>query len=245
MISARPETRPAFELKGEMSMVSVMRLHEADTEKVAHGLAEKIRQAPGFFANAPVIIDLQSLEPTTHAVDLGALAQTLRDHGFIPIGVRNATAEQRNAARSAGLSVLGASRGRQDHRPAEASSQTTSRHEPRPAASGDRHTVLIDRPVRSGQQVYAKGGDLILVALASPGSELLADGSIHVYGPLRGRALAGATGDRRSRIFCTSLEAELVAIAGNYQVFEDLQPELKGKPAQILLEGDRLVISPL
>ena len=104
---------------------------------------------------------------------------------------------------------------------------------------------MITRPVRSGQQAYARGGDLIVLGLTSAGAEVIADGNIHVYGPLRGRALAGACGDDGARIFCRSLEADLVSIAGNWQVRDDMPDNLIGKPAQISLKDERLIIEPL
>ena len=104
---------------------------------------------------------------------------------------------------------------------------------------------MITQPVRSGQQVYAPGGDLIVLAPVSAGSELLADGHIHVYGPLRGRALAGVRGDTNARIFCQSLEAELVSVAGQYKVAEDLRRQQWKEAVQISLEGDSLKIEAL
>ena len=106
-------------------------------------------------------------------------------------------------------------------------------------------TKVINRPVRSGQQAYARGGDLIVLGLTSAGAELIADGNIHVYGALRGRALAGASGDAGARIFCRSLEADLVSIAGNWQVRDDMPDGLIGKPAQISLKDEKLIIEPL
>jgi septum site-determining protein MinC len=105
--------------------------------------------------------------------------------------------------------------------------------------------MLHDKPVRSGQQVYARGRDLVLTALVGNGAEVIADGSIHVYGALRGRALAGAQGDEGARIFCREFHAELVSIAGQYRVFEDIPKELRGQPVQAWLEGDKLLLKKL
>ena len=107
-------------------------------------------------------------------------------------------------------------------------------------------TVVVDRPLRSGQQVYAKGGDLVVLAAVNNGAEVIADGSIHVYAPLRGRAVAGAKGDTTARIYSTCLDAELISIAGTYRTTENPLPaDVVGKPAQIRLEGERLVFEPL
>ena len=105
--------------------------------------------------------------------------------------------------------------------------------------------LIHDKPVRSGQQVYARGRDLILTKLVANGAEVIADGSIHVYGALRGRALAGAQGDASARIYCQEFHAELVSIAGQYRVFEDMPQELRGKPVQAWLDGDRLMLARL
>jgi len=107
-------------------------------------------------------------------------------------------------------------------------------------------TMIIDKPLRSGQQVYAKGGDLIITAVVNHGAEVIADGSIHVYAPLRGKAIAGAKGNTEARIFATCMEPELLSIAGTYRTTENPLPaNVKGKPAQIRLEGERLVFDPI
>jgi len=108
-----------------------------------------------------------------------------------------------------------------------------------------RTALTVTQPVRSGQRIYAHGSDLVVVTSISPGAELLADGHIHVYGTLRGRALAGVSGNAEARIFCHSLEAELISIAGYWRVREDLPEALIGKPVQIALDGERLTIEPL
>lgn len=225
-----------FELKGEMSMMSVLLLLDTDTDRIADGLARKVQQAPEFFRNAPVIIELRDLgdQPLLYA----PLVDALREHGMVPVGVRNASAAQEEAAREAGLALLSGTAG---SRPTP---EPAPEPECQPAARVD-SGLFVSRPVRSGQQVFSPSGDLVVLASASAGSELLADGSIHVYGTLRGRALAGVNGDHSSRIICQGLEAELLSIAGNYQVMDDIDPALKGKPAQIYLEDERLVITAL
>ena len=108
-----------------------------------------------------------------------------------------------------------------------------------------RTPLLVDRPVRSGQQIYARDTDLIIMGQVGAGAEVIADSNIHVYGPLRGRALCGVSGNARARIFCQSLEAELVSVAGNYRMLETIPEDLRGRPAQIWLDDDRLNIEPL
>ncbi|MGI9302744.1 MAG: septum site-determining protein MinC [Gammaproteobacteria bacterium] len=223
----------SFELKGEMSMMSVLRLHDSDAGKLAAGLAAKIRQAPEFFRNVPVIIELQDLKQD-QTLDCGPLVDVLREHGLVPVGVRNATEDQQRAAQSAGLALLNATDNKK-----QAPASTDKKKE------AQQRSVIVDRPVRSGQQVYAPGADLIVAASTSAGAELLSDGCIHVYGALRGRALAGLNGNAGARIFCQNLEAELLAIAGHYRLLEDLDPEFKGRPAQVYLDDDNLMIADL
>jgi len=154
------------------------------------------------------------------------LAQELKNRGLNPFAVQNASAELAAAATQAGLLVL---------------------NQAAPAAAASAPTRIIDKPLRSGQRVYAAGGDIVVLAAVNPGAEVIADGSIHVYAPLKGRALAGARGDTAARIFTTQLEAELVSIAGVYRTFESApDAAVAGKPAQIrLADASQIVIEPL
>jgi len=224
----------AFELKGEMSMFVVLRLLVPDPERLGMELHDKIESAPGFFDSMPIVLDIEAL--TGDDAPVAELIETLKGHGLLPVGIRNANQDQQVAARQAGLGDL-------PRRTPPAAAAQRRDDTPQPRAEGSptyAPALTLTRPVRSGQQVYARERDLIVVAPASAGSELLADGSIHVYGPLRGRALAGIGGDKGARIFCQRLEAELIAIAGRYRTYDELDPQLMGKPAQIWLEGDRL-----
>ncbi len=226
-------------------MLSVLRLLDTSTEHVADELERKVRQAPDFFRHMPVIIDLGALAARETTPMFSELVRVLRSHGLVPVGVRNGSKAQHDAATEAGLALLRESQGQDKSTEAI---QTTSQPQPKQTEQVKKNAQksrLLVRPIRSGQQVYVPDGDLVIVASAGAGSELLADGCIHVYGPLRGRALAGINGDKKARIFCQSLEAELVAVAGHYRTNEDLDPELKNKPAQIWLDDMRLVISAL
>lgn len=231
------------------------------------GVETKLAQAPSFFDGAPVVLDLLAV-PDEAGVDIVDVVGRLRELGLIPVGVQNGSERQDGMALAAGLCPFPLWRsGRQ--RPArEAMPATTDEHHDdggeavaaSPGAAGAEATagggepdaepdgtpaLLVTRPVRSGKRLYARGGDLVAAAPVSAGAELIADGHIHVYGPLRGRALAGVRGDESARIFCQSLEAELVSIAGAYRVREDIDEALIGKAVQIFLSGERLVIDPL
>jgi septum site-determining protein MinC len=229
------ESTSPFELKGSLFTLAVMHLRQADNAAIDRFLAEKARQAPAFFNNVPVVIDLEALAGIDVAMDFTGLYDLLRKRGMIPVGVRNGNADQQTAAVMAGLPIL-----------SEGRSPTTGKKNDWPSESAAvARNKLITQQVRSGQQIYAPDGDLILMGAISPGAEVLADGNVHIYGTLRGRALAGVKGNVKARIFCQSLEAELVSIAGCYRVMEEVETEFRGRPVHIFLSDNRLIIEPL
>jgi septum site-determining protein MinC len=232
-VSAQTSVPPAaFELKAAGFTLPVIRLLGLDMDAVAEQLGAKVEQAPDFFRNTPVVIDLTGLTEAAGEVQFPLLVGLLRGYGMIPFGVRGGSQAQHTAAEAMELAILG------DALVRRAAPQATQALSPepyvKPVPAGS--FTLITRPVRSGQRVYAAGGDLSVVAAVSAGAELMADGNIHVYGALRGRALAGMKGDTEARIFCQNLEAELVSVAGHYRVSENIPSELKGVPVQIFLD---------
>ena len=254
-------SEPPFELKGSVFTLSVMRLRELDLRAIGEELDAKVRQAPAFFRQTPVVLDLGLLSGSVSRRDFHALSELLRAKGLIPIGARKGDPEIQGAALDAGLAVFSESARRaQPQRPAPAA-EPAPRERPKPAerpaerravarapavedGAGDQQTktVVVAQPVRSGQQIYAERGDLLALKTVSAGAEIVAHGNIQVLGPLRGRALAGAHGDDDCHIVCQSLEAELVSIAGRYRVFEELDPSVRGKAVHIYLRKDRLHI---
>ena len=237
---------PVFHLKGGMLTMTVVELVRLSHDHFARQLAEKVEQAPNFFVDTPVVIALDKLTDPINAAGLTKLLATCREHSLQPVALRGGE-DFRALAQSAGMVLIPVGRQREKiiETPAPQPTPEPVTSAPPVAAmpSGGR---LITEPVRSGQQVYARGGDLIVMAPVSAGAELLADGHIHVYGPLRGRALAGVQGNTEARIFCQNLEAELVSIAGQYKVAEDLRKEQHWKQAvHISLAGDSLKISAL
>jgi septum site-determining protein MinC len=202
-------------------------------------LQQQVERSPRFFVNAPVVLDLKDAEGfTTEDAFLDA-GDALRRHTLALVGVQNALPEQLAAAAAAGLASFAPNSTQPSRRTAAAApAMATAVMQPNRAAAR-----LITEPVRSGTQIYARGTDLIVTAAVSPGAELVADGNIHVYGVLRGRALAGASGDVEARIFCSRLEAELVSIAGRYLVSEQLPPEQRGSAVQIALVDDQLTVT--
>lgn len=221
----------AFQLKGSLFTLTSLQLLTTELDSIRAQLATQVQRSPSFFKNAPIIIELQKVANLPQGIDFQALSRLLRDFNLILVGVRGGNDLQISAALSAGLAVLAATKPSVKDAGSSAIKKQ-SLLQPK--------TKLITQPVRSGQQIYAKGGDLIVTAPVSAGAELLADGNIHVYGPLRGRALAGINGDKTARIFCRSLAAELVSIAGHYWVSEDLKVPLDREGVQIYLEEDRL-----
>lgn len=216
-----------------MITVTALNLQHGDLERFAKELAKKVRQNPGFFQGMPVIIDLQAMKDAAEEVDIPRVALLLGDHGMMPLGVRNCSEDQRQVAQGFGLAVLPDT---EPGRPARSACEA-----PAPASKPATSTKVVNQPVRSGQQIYAEGGDLIVLSSVSPGAEILADGHIHVYGSLHGRALAGVQGNTGARIFCRKLYAELISIAGIYRVYEDLNAELRGQPVQTYLHGQQLL----
>lgn len=255
-----------FELRGDSFTLPVLRLYNIDMDKVSKELAIRVGQAPEFFRNAPVVIDLYHLKGMQQTVDFPLLVGLLRGHGMIPVGVRNGSEEQLRIASALDLAVLADQRMPRPPRPearsaAPARPPPVARPEPKvepppplpeppppPPSAATTPPVrsrMVSRPVRSGQRVFSPNGDLVVLASVGSGAEVLAEGNIHVYGPLRGRALAGINGDEDARIFCRGLEAELVSIAGHYRVSEDLDPSFRSKAVQIYLDGGRLRVEPV
>ncbi len=244
------DSDPVFHLKGGMLAMTVVELVRQAPERFAIQLAEKVEQAPNFFQDTPVLISLERLDESLDITGLITLLRICRDHGLLPVALRGPEQYQ-SLAQQASLVLLPPGRAREKALDAAEPSVQTVAQQPADAStapvqvSTPTATRVITQPVRSGQQVYAPGGDLIVLAPVSAGSELLADGHIHVYGPLRGRALAGVRGDTQARIFCQSLEAELVSVAGQYKVAEDLRRHHWKEAVQVSLEGDSLKIATL
>ena len=202
-------------------------------------LAEQIQLSPRFFLNAPVVLDLKEAAEFAQEAEFAAAREFLGRHTLALIGVQNASPAQLRAAADAGLASFAPNAPQPSRRPPPREPAAHAR----PATAANVRTRLVTQPVRSGTQIYARGADLVVTAAVSPGAEIIADGHIHVYGALRGRALAGADGDVDARIFCSRLEAELVSIAGRYLVSEQLPAEQRGFPVQIALVDERLTVT--
>jgi septum site-determining protein MinC len=258
-----PREEPAFKIKNANLPVLILHLKTPDMARVKAQLETRLKQMPDFFAHAPVVLGLADLAETDTALDLAGLLAFMRDHRMQAAGVIGGSPAQQEAAAATGLGVIPET----PLRPApvveaEPKSEPTPQDpgpaqpdlpgletppEPTPALIAEaRPTLIIDKPVRTGQRIYAEGANLVVLAIVNAGAELIADGDIHIYAPLRGRALAGARGNTAARIYVQSMEAELVAIAGLFQVFDEGIPDaVRGKFSQIYLEGEKVVVKPM
>ncbi len=261
-----------YELEGLVSTVTVLRLLTDDLRSIQAALRNKIEQMPGFFQDAPVAVDLSALEGTDddpeedpprarREIPLQELAAVLRELKLVPVGIRYLREARRAEARAAGLGILrGTSRKPPKSLPKDPHAAPKASLAPEDRRSGDERrrdapvpgqvvvppsTLILRTPLRSGQVIYAEQCDAVVLSHVNAGAELIADGNIHVYAALRGRALAGAHGNEEARIFCKSLEADLVAIAGCYLRSDEIPEHRRGKPAQIYLDKGQLVIADL
>ena len=258
-------TPATFEIKSANLPLVALLLKSVDLSALADELQARFGDIPGFFDHDPLVIDLAPL-PGDAAVDFAALVQLLRGYRVMPVAVRGGNQAQQEAARAAGLAPAAEAMvarpapapAAEPQASAEADTNTAasrssaapaaaeSAAEPSPATAG---ALIVDKPLRSGQQVYARGRDLVVMSMVNPGAEVIADGSIHVYAPLRGKAIAGARGNTGARIVTLCLEPELLSIAGVYRTSDvPLPAELLGKPTQVRLDGGtegRLVMQAL
>ena len=244
-------TPATFEIKSAHLPLVALMLKSSNLQRLAEELAQRFGDMPDFFDHDPVVIDLHPLNvaEANALPDFGALQTLLREYRLVPIAVRGGTIEQTSLAMAAGLTAtpdVSMQRAPVAVAPAELAAQP----EPPPPPATTSGALVIDKPLRSGQQVYARGRDLVVMAMVNPGAEVIADGHIHVYAPLRGKAIAGARGNADARIFALAMAPELISIAGIYRTSEVPLPEaIQGKAAQVRLvpgpEGDKLVIDPL
>jgi septum site-determining protein MinC len=251
-LRAATQSRAAFELKGVVSPLTVLRVRSRDLNLIERQLRAKLLQMPHFFQDAPVVLDLSALEGGLRDLPLAALVHVLRSMGVVPVGATGIEEVDRAAVRSAGLGVIKTGPGRDRDEPSvaeEPPQAANGHHEPAPPApqphrpDPHRPPMVVRQAVRGGQEIYARHTDLIVLAPVNSGAQIYADGHIHVYSTLRGRAMAGAQGLTDARIFVHKLEAELVAIAGAYLMADDIPTEHRGCPAQVFLDRGECRIS--
>ncbi|MBC7500879.1 MAG: septum site-determining protein MinC [Herminiimonas sp.] len=234
-------SRKPIEIKISTVVAVSVILHDADMAVLDDAMKDMTNGDSDFFEDELAIIDVASLDPAGVAVDWLALVGLLGRYRLNPVAVRNAPPAMHAEILALGLSLDTNVTARQAATaPVPAAKELTAPVAP-PMLQPGVTTMIVDTPVRAGQRIYARGADLIINAAVNNGAEVIADGSIHVYAPLRGRALAGASGNPDARIFAMTMEAELVSIAGMYRTFENGCPEdLANRPVQIRLIGDRI-----
>ena len=238
-------------------------LHETDPAALDQALKDMTGGVSDFFEDEFAVIDIGALDTGAAGIDWTALVALFKRYRLNAVAVRNAPEELHAEIAAQGLSIDGGAP--RPQQPQETETAVVAEEAPKPVAvaaapapaaasvqvqaapvAPAAATMIIDTPVRAGQRIYARGADLVIMAAVNNGAEIIADGSIHVYAPLRGRALAGASGNTGARIFAASLEAELVSIAGVYRTFENGHPpELAQKQVQVRLTGDRIDVLPI
>ena len=235
---------------GQVGIANV-RVRNADPAALRAAIEARVHEAPALFARAPVVVDLSFLAPQPDVEAARGLLAAIRETGMLPVGLAYGDDATEALAHQLDLPLVAKFRAayeRAGQAPVARQPEPSATAAPTPAApSAAEPTAALQhhQPVRTGQQVYAQGCDLIVVGAVANGAEVLADGNVHVYGALRGRAFAGALGDKSARIFCSEFRAEIVSIAGHYRVFEELPGELAGRAVQIHLEHDKLQIAAL
>lgn len=237
-MTAVVEEKTAIEFKGRMLMMTVLQLKNLDANVLHQQVSQRLEDAAQWLQEAPVVIDV-SPELDSDPVALMAAVDTLRSLGVNLVALARSENIDTDTASMLGLGTLSLAGGRDVPRRAEPAPATDDGAADSKSAAQQVETMVIDQPVRSGQQVYSRG-DLIVLAPVSTGAEIMADGNIHVYSNLRGRALAGVRGDTSARIFCQQLNAELVSIAGHYRVAEDLPESYRNRPVHLYMQGEAM-----
>ncbi len=226
-----------IELKGSLFPLSVLYCQDFSVEVLRQELSAKLAQAPGFFTQAPVVISVENCEVMP---DFAAIRQLFTELQLVLVGVCGADANLKKAAHAAGLAALQPPKNTK----AEPVKAAPAAAAPAPATvQADNKT--IEQNIRSGQQIYVKGGDLIIRGTVGAGAEVIADGNIHIYGALRGKAIAGASGDASKKIYCYNMQPELISIAGNYWLSDNLQGDHWGKAVCIGLQDGQLQLADL
>ncbi|GLQ97187.1 septum site-determining protein MinC [Dyella mobilis] len=259
-MNAKMDTTEACDLRFGQVGIACVRIKRPDAAALCEELERRVRAAPQLFSRAAVVLDLSHLLNLPDDGTVDALLEAVRSAGMLPVGLAYGTSATEALAQRMGLPLI--AKFRAAYEPADGGSIAPPApgpvSAPAPALAPVREPVLAapapgsmlgaqhhEGAVRSGQQVYARDRDLVVMGAIANGAEVIADGSIHIYGSLKGRAMAGAQGDAKARIFVSDFRAELVAIAGHYRVFEQIPKDLEGQSVQCWLDGEKLLIAPL
>uniref|UniRef100_UPI003F7E259C septum site-determining protein MinC n=1 Tax=Xanthomonas sp. 0924 TaxID=2835534 RepID=UPI003F7E259C len=247
MASVNVDFEQAGELKIGQVGIANLRVRTLDVPRLVREMRERVTRAPKLFGRAAVILDFGGLSQVPDLATAKALLDGLRDAGVLPVALAYGTSEIDLLSQQLGVPLL--AKFRAQYEPTAVSPPPPppppARAEPAAPAARPAPGRMQRNAVRSGQQLYAENCDLTVLSSVGAGAEVIADGSIHIYGTLRGRALAGAQGNPDARIFCRDFHAELVAIAGHYKVLDDVPMDLRGKAVQVWLEQDQIKIAAL
>ena len=252
MAATVPDYEQAGELKIGQVGIANLRVRVLDVARLVAEMRERVQRAPKLFERAALVVDFGSLSRCPDAASARDLVDGLRQAGVLPVALAFGTTEVERLSREIGLPLLAKFRAQYERAaaaPVAVEPAPVARAPepapPPPSAPIGGPGLVHAAPVRSGQQVYAQNRDLTVCAMVGAGAEVIADGSVHIYGPLRGRALAGALGETNARIFCREFHAELVAVAGHYKVLDEIPAHLHGRAVQVWLENDTLRIEEL
>ncbi|MFK5890417.1 MAG: septum site-determining protein MinC [Flavobacteriaceae bacterium] len=251
------EHEPSFQLKGSLFTLTVLKLFHNDLNCFKKELAEKVEMAPNFFNHTPIVIDLHELAEEQTEIDFKSLKKIICNFHMIPVGIKGSITAQKEAIDKAGLAILAEAKAavKKSEQTTEkttvqkqAEENTSNKNDSQSIAVKEKinivktpqKTLFVKQTVRSGQQINAPDGDLIIIGSVSAGAEILAAGNIHIYGTLRGRALAGIKGDHNAGIFCHNLQAELISIAGIYLLCDDIPNDNVGASSHICLNQEKL-----
>lgn len=225
----------SVEIRSNMVSMMVIVLRDTDLKKVANGLQQRVLQAPAFFKNTPVVVDFSTVAVDV-AFDFNALFKLIRQQQLLPVAIRGIPSELGEKMQQIGVPIV-----------EQAGNPTGSQNPAKPGLRRGKSgkTLIVSEALSDGQQCYAQDGDLVLLASGHSGAELIADGNIYVYGALLGRAICGAHGDTEARIFCNSLRADLVSVAGHSRQLDTIPDALTNCPVQIRLSKEELLIEPM
>ena len=229
------------ELKGTTFTISVLHLSDGNPDRIRQLLEAKVAQAPQFFNCAPLVLNVERL---SEIPDFEQLRELVESEDFVLVGITGTRDEaMKTAAKAAGLAVMVSGKSRKaDPEPAAPAPDPVEAAPVAPVQAPMEPSKVHVGPVRSGQQIYAAGTSLVVLGSVSPGAEVIADDSIHIYGALRGRAIAGAKGNPLARIYCQQLQAELLSIAGTFQLSDALPAGLIQQAVHIRLDNEQLRI---
>lgn len=252
-MAANLDYEQAGELKIGQVGIANLRVRSLDVAQLVNEMRERVTRAPKLFGRAAVIVDFGGLVNPPDLATARALLDGLHAAGVLPVALAYGTRDIEKLAEQLGLPLLAKFRAQYERvEQAVAPAPAAARAGAEIPAERTATPKAVSKPgrvhkttVRSGQQLYAENSDLTVLKTVGAGAEVIADGSIHIYGALRGRALAGAQGDTGARIFCRDFQAELVAVAGHYKVLDEIPPDLRGKPVQVWLEQDQIKLAAL